>query len=138
MWLFKKKKSTDELAEEGNALFERGNYVKAISVWEEGLKAIDKPLNTQSEAVWFQTSIGDTFFMMGEYKKACKYLLEAKSNLSGEGYRNPFTMMRLGQYSYELGHEDAKEYLMRAYLLAGNDIFENDDQKYIDAIKNLI
>lgn len=137
MWLFKKKKNIDELAEEGNNLFEKGNYSKAITVWEEALKAIDAPLNTKSEAVWFQTSIGDALFMMREYGKAYEYLFEAKSNLSGDGYENPFTMLRLGQCAYELGREDAKEYLLRAYLLAGNDIFE-DEEKYLEVIKDLI
>lgn len=137
MWLFKKKKNIDELAEEGNNLFEKGNYSKAITVWEEALKAIDAPLNTKSEAVWFQTSIGDALFMMREYRKAYEYLFEAKSNLSGDGYENPFTMLRLGQCAYELGREDAKEYLLRAYLLAGNDIFE-DEEKYLEVIKDLI
>ena len=47
-------------------------------------------------------------------------------------------MLRLGQCSSELGKEDAVEYLMRAYMLAGKDIFENDDEKYFDMIKNLI
>ena len=137
MWLFRKQKSINEFAEEGNALFEKGNYNKAIAVWTEALKAIDAPLNTKSEAVWFQTSIGDALFMMGKYGEAYEYLFNAKSNLSGDGYENPFTMLRLGQCAYELGKEDAKEYLLRAYLLAGNDIFE-DGKKYFEVIKDLI
>lgn len=131
-------KSIDELAEEGNALFDKGKYAKAIEAWQKGLDSLDKPLNAQSEAVWFQTSIADALFMQGEYEKAYTYLFEARSNLSGEGYNNPFVMMRLGQCSYELGKADAKEYLMRAYMLAGEDIFENDDKKYLEAIKALI
>lgn len=136
--LFAKKKSIDEYAEEGNTLFDEEKYTQAIKVWLEGLKSLNKPLNAQSEAVWFQTSIADAWFMQGEYGKAYSYLLDAKSNLSGEGYNNPFVLMRFGQCSYELGKEDAVEYLMRAYMLAGEEIFENDDEKYFDLIKELI
>lgn len=138
MGLFKKKKSIDEIAEEGNALFDEGKYAQAVEIWQEGLDFLDKPLNAQNEAVWFQTSIADALFMLRQYEKAYTYLLDAKSNLSGEGYDNPFVMMRLGQCSYELGKGDAKEYLMRAYMLAGEEIFENDDKKYFEAIKDLI
>ena len=47
-------------------------------------------------------------------------------------------MLRLGQCSHELGKEDAVEYLMRAYMLTGEEIFESDDEKYFDLIKYFI
>ena len=136
MGLFEK--SIDDYAEQGNELFDDGRYAEAIQVWQEGLDCLDKPLNAQSEAVWFQTSIADAWFMLGEYAKAYPYLWDAKSNISGEGYANPFVMLRLGQCSFELGKEDAAEYLMRAYMLAGDEIFAADDEKYFDVIKGMI
>ncbi|MBR1764814.1 MAG: hypothetical protein IJ746_05420 [Ruminococcus sp.] len=138
MGLFKKKKSIDDLAEEGNVFFDEGRYDRAIEIWQSALDSLPKPLNTQSEAVWFLTSIADARFLQGEFEKAFPLLWEAKSNLSGEGYANPFVMMRLGQCSYELGREDAGEYLLRAYMLAGEEIFENDDPKYLEAIRDMI
>ncbi len=138
MGLFTKKRSSDDYAEEGNQLFDNEQYAQAIQIWQEGLQTLDKPLNAQSEAVWFQTSIADAWFMLGEYEKAYPYLWDAKSNLSGEGYDNPFAMLRLGQCSYELGKEDAAEYLMRAYMLAGEEIFEDEDEKYFNLIKDMI
>ena len=138
MGLFSKKKSTDDYAEEGNVLFDQGKYPQAIEAWLKGLELLKKPLNQQSEAVWFQSSVADALFMQGEYEKAYPYLWDAKSNLTGEGYLNPFVMLRLGQCSYELGKDDAVEYLMRAYMLAGEEIFETDDKKYFELIKNLI
>ncbi|WP_024857185.1 hypothetical protein [Ruminococcus albus] len=138
MGLFTKKKTTDDYAEEGNALFDEGKYSEAIQVWLKGLDFLDRPLNAQSEAVWFQTSVADAWFMVGEYEKAYSYLCDARSNISGEGYTNPFVMLRLGQCSHELGKDDATEYLMRAYMLAGEDIFKSDDEKYFDLIKDMI
>ncbi len=95
MGLFKKGKSTDDYAEEGNKLFDEGKYDQAIKIWLEGLNSLEKPLNGQSESVWFQTSIADALFMQEEYEKAYSYLLDAKSNISGDGYTNPFVMLRL-------------------------------------------
>ncbi len=136
--LFSKKKSTDDYAEEGNRLFDDEQYAQAIEVWLEGLNTLNKPLNAQSEAVWFQTSVADAWFMQGEYEKAYPYLWDAKSNLSGDGYQNPVVMLRLGQCSLELGKEDAAEYLLRAYMLAGEEIFESEDEKYFALIRDRI
>ncbi|MBO4865670.1 MAG: hypothetical protein J5582_03725 [Ruminococcus sp.] len=116
---FIEKKSTDDYAEEGNILFDNEEYDQAIKIWLEGLASLSKPINAQSEAVWFQTSIADAFFMQGKYEDAYPYLWDAKSNLSGEGYINPFLMLRLGQCSHELGKENAKEYLYACLYACG-------------------
>ena len=128
----------DELAEKGNELFDDGAFVQAIEVWQKALDALPQPLTAQSEAVWFQTSVADAWFQLEEYGKAYPYLADAKSNLSGAGYTNPFVMLRLGQCAYELGKQEAAEYLMRAYMLAGEEIFEDENEKYFNLIRPLI
>lgn len=132
------RKTTDDYAEEGNELFDEKKYEQAIKVWQEGLDQLDKPLNMQSEAVWFQTSIADALFMMDRFEEAYDYLWDAKSNLSGEGVNNPFVLMRLGQCAYELGKDNAREFLLMAYMIEGEELFENDDEKYLDAIRDMI
>lgn len=127
----------DDIANQGNMYFDRGEYVQAVIVWQKGLDMLAKPLNVQSEAVWFQTSIADAFFMLGDYRSAYSYLTDARTNLSGEGY-NPFVMLRLGQCCLELGMDDARQYLLRAYMSEGEEIFDGQDGKYLDAIKDLI
>ena len=133
-----KKKTVDDYAKEGDALCDQGKLSEAIEIWKQGLASLPEPINAQSEAVWFQVSIGDTYFMQGQYERAYGYLLEAKSNLSGEGATNPFVMMRLGQSAYELGKDDSREYLLRAYMLEGEGIFEEENEKYLESIKDLI
>ncbi len=127
----------DDIAEKGNMLFDAGKYEQAVNVWQKGLELLEKPFNVQSEAVWFQTSIADAYFMLGDYQTAYSYLTAARSNLSGEGY-DPFVMLRLGQCCFELGRDDAREYLLRAYMSEGEEIFDGEDGKYLDAIKDLI
>ena len=62
--------------------------------------------------------------------------------LSGDGYGNPFIMLRLGECCLEIGDEkNAVEYLLRAYMMEGKEIFEPDEdgeddgQKYFDFLK---
>lgn len=51
---------------------------------------------------------------------------------------NPFVLMRLGQSAYELNKDNSKEYLLKAYMLEGEAIFEDQDNKYLESIRNLI
>ena len=62
--------------------------------------------------------------------------------MNGEGYGNPFVMLRLGECCLEIGDEkNAIEYLLRAYMFEGREIFEpdedgNDDgKKYFDYLR---
>ncbi|GGA28702.1 hypothetical protein GCM10011384_17680 [Psychrobacillus lasiicapitis] len=56
-----------------------------------------------------------------------------------DGIENPFIMLRLGETLYELGDVNkAKDYLLRAYILEGYSIFENEEEKYFDVIKSEI
>lgn len=132
------KTSIDEIAEKGNSLCDQERYEEAIEVYEQGLQSLSESLNTQSYVAWFQVSIGDTYFMLGQYDKAYEYLFEAVSNLSGEYAANPFVLMRLGESAYEINKDNSREYLLRAYILEGEDFFENEDKKYLDSIGDLI
>lgn len=132
----------EELAEKGNQLEKEEKYEEAIQVWEEGLNLIPEPQQFYSETIWFLAAIGDVYFNKQLYSKAHGYFDKARGNLSGEGYGNPFIMLRLGECCLETGDEkDATEYLLRAYMMEGKEIFEpdedgNDDgKKYFDFLK---
>ena len=75
--------------------------------------------------------------MQGKYEEAFNSFEEAKNNLSGDGISNPFILLRLGQCAFELGKKDlATENLLRAYMLEGKEIFEEDDKKYFEFLKS--
>lgn len=136
------KNKLDELAERGNQLEKDGQYEKAMEIWEEALNQIPQPQQFYSETIWFLAAIGDVYFQKKLYSKAHEYFDKARGNLSGEGYTNPFIMLRLGECCLEIEDEkNATEYLLRAYMLEGKEIFEpdedgNDDgQKYFDYLR---
>lgn len=131
------KAKLDELAEKGNQFENEEQYEKAIQTWEEGLHLIPEPQQFYSETVWFLAAIGDVRFQQGSYVKAHECFDKARGNLSGEGYGNPFIMLRLGQCCLELGDEkNATEYLLRAYMMEGKEIFDMEtEQKYFHFLK---
>jgi len=130
------KAKLDELAEQGNQLEEEEQYEEAIQVWEEGLNLIPKPQQFYSETIWFLAAIGDIYFQKGLYSKAYECFDKARGNLSGEGYKNPFIMLRLGECCLEIGDQkNATEYLLRAYMFEGKEIFEPDDEGNDNGLK---
>lgn len=135
----------DELARYGNQLEEEERYEEAIQAWKEGLALIPQPQQFYSETVWFLAAIGDVYFQKGMYSQAHECFDKARGNVSGEGYQNPFIMLRLGECCLEIGDEkNALEYLLRAWLMEGKDIFEPDDEgeddgsKYFDFLRTHI
>lgn len=132
----------DELAEKGNELEGAALYEEAIQTWNEALNLIPGPQQFYSESIWFLAAIGDIYFQQGQYEKAHDCFDRARGNLSGAGYGNPFIMLRLGECCLEIGDEkNAVEYLLRAYMFEGREIFEpdedgNDDgKKYFDYLR---
>ena len=128
---------SDELAEEGNKYFDNNEYDKALEIWKRALDLIPEPKKRISETVWFLTSIGDIYFLQGKYEEAFDNFEDARNNLSGEGINNPFILLRLGQSAFELEKKElATENLLRAYMLEGKEIFEEDDKKYFEFLKS--
>ena len=132
----------DELAEKGNELEGAALYEEAIQTWNEALNLIPGPQQFYSESIWFLAAIGDIYFQQGQYEKAHDCFDRARGNLSGAGYGNPFIMLRLGECCLGIGDEkNAVEYLLRAYMFEGREIFEpdedgNDDgKKYFDYLR---
>lgn len=135
----------EKLYEKGNQFEKEERYEDAIQAWQEGLSLIPQPQQFYSETISFLAAIGDIYFQKGMYSKACECFDKARGNLSGEGYGNPFIMLRLGECYLEIGNEkNALEYLLRAYMLEGEDIFAPDDagkddgRKYFDFLRTHI
>ncbi|WP_367867827.1 tol-pal system YbgF family protein [Pedobacter sp. WC2423] len=129
----------EELSEQGNDLFEEEKYLECIQVWNEALSLIPEPQNSYSEAFWLEASIGDCYFMRNDFEQSLLHFLNAKGNIGTNAYENPFVMLRLGELFLERDHfNDAKEFLLRAYMLEGEEIFETENEKYFVFLKQNI
>ena len=126
----------DELAQKGNRLEEEGRLAEAVAVWQAGLELIPNPQQFYGQTVWFLAAIGDIYFQQGKYALAHECFDKARGNMTGEGYGNPFIMLRLGECCLEIGDEkNALEYLLRAYMFEGEEIFASDDEGKDDGSK---
>ncbi|MBR2785742.1 MAG: tetratricopeptide repeat protein [Clostridia bacterium] len=114
-----------------------GNNDEAYRKYKEALDIIPEPKTAYETATWIFVSIGDLYFKTGRYDLAKDYFYEAKE--CPNGVSNPYVLFRLGQSLVETNDEkDAKEFLLRAYMLVGDDIFWDEDEKYYNVIKEMI
>ena len=120
-------KTLKKLAAEGDVLHEKGDLTGAVDVWSEALNRMSEPTE-HPMAMWFFASIGDVEFEAGHFNEALSATGQALiAGGTGEG----FVWLRRGQSLVESGEVSAGvEALTSAYMLEGEDIFDDEDPKY--------
>ncbi|MGN7824984.1 hypothetical protein ACTJJB_32975 [Chitinophaga sp. 22536] len=127
------------LLQQGHSAFAAGNYEKAARAWIRALKQIPGPQTVFGQSLTLNAAIGDAFFLMRDYQQALPYLEAARANTAEDGQTNAFVLMRLGEVLLELEeHWDAREYLLRAHMLGGDKLFENEEQPYLDFLQSCL
>lgn len=126
-----------DLCEKGDEQLAAGMFKRALECYQVALELLPNPKNVWEAATWIYMSLGDVCFLTEQFEQAKQYFFDALN--CPDALTNPFIQMRLGECLYEVGNfEKAKEYLLRAYMLEGHAVFEEEDEKYFDAIVDLI
>lgn len=121
------------LCAEGESLAKRAEYAAALKKYWAAWDLLPEPQTDWEAATWIMAAIGDANFLGGDF-------VAGRDNLSRamhcpEAIGNPFLHLRLGQCQLELGNLDrAADYLTRAYMGAGSEIFKGAD-KYFEFLK---
>lgn len=126
-----------EYSEEGEKLFYDGRFTEALKQYNRAFVLIPEPKVQWEASVWLTAAIGDCYFWLREYDTALECFRKLMAEY--EEYGNPFTRLRYGECLYETGNEQpAKEHLLAAYLMEGEELFEECDQKYLSVISSLL
>lgn len=126
-----------KLCEKGDSLVEEGKNEKAVSTYLDALEMVPFPKEDWEASTWIYAAIGDSYYMIKKYGEAEEYFYNAMN--CPEGITNSFILLRQGQIMYELKKiEKAQEFLLRAYMLDGKDIFNSEDKKYWKFLKTKI
>ena len=118
----------------GIQLEKEKRYDEALLVWQEGYSLIPEPRWRFDISSEFLAAMGDVYFLRkGMYREA----YECFDTMRGYGgFGNPYVMLRMGECCLELGDmESAAEYLRRAWLEGGKEIFEPDENGEDDGRK---
>lgn len=125
------------LTDQGNALAENGDLEDALRAYGDALELVPQPVSEWEASAWLFAALGDVLFQQGKYVEARHALTEAMRGPGALG--NPFIHLRLGQAHFELkDHERAKDELARAYMGGGDEIFDGEDPKYRNYIREIL
>jgi tetratricopeptide (TPR) repeat protein len=125
------------LSQNGDAFAENGDYPKALAEYWKAFDLIPEPKTDWDAATWVLAAIGDANFLGNDFQAGVDNLSNAMHCPGAIG--NPFLHMRLGQCQFEVGNLDrAADEMTRAYALQGDEIFEEDDPKYLAFLKTRI
>lgn len=126
-----------DLSKTGDQHAENGNYPEALTGYWKAFDLIPEPKTQWEATTWLLVAIGDANFLGKDYQAGVDNLSNAMHCPGAIG--NPFIHMRLGQCQFEVGNlERAADELTRAYALEGEEIFSNDDPKYLQFLKTKI
>ncbi|NTS77890.1 hypothetical protein HR060_13605 [Catenovulum sp. SM1970] len=124
--------------EQGNDLFDEDDFKGAINIWQKAFDLLADPFDDWEHATWLKVSIGDSYYMLDEYETALDAMLDTLNY--PEAIDNPFIHFRAGQCHYQLNDKErSKNALLKAYMLAGKEIFEDHEEDglfYYDFLKS--
>lgn len=124
------RREVDALFAAGEAAIEDDDYDDAVEIWWEAVGLLPDPKTRHEEAGRLLAAIGDAEFVCGEWA-AGRDALELALRCPG-GAENALVHLRLGQCLLELDDgERAVAHLARAHALGGDELFEDEDGKYL-------
>ena len=127
-------KKITKLSAVGDIYADREKWDKALKKYYKALELIPEPKYDWEASTWLYVAIGDAYYYKEEYNDAINNMNEALKCPDALG--NPFINLRMGQSYYELGdYNNAKRYLIQAYMIDGLKIFEGEPQKYYQLIE---
>lgn len=119
-----------DLSEEGNSTLDSGNPQAAIEIWKKALSLLPPPQMRWQAAMWLHASIGDAQRESGQLAEALSSFQSAAA--SDGGAHNAFVQFGLGTSLLDSGRKDeATVPLLRAYMIAGDDIFKGEEPLYL-------
>jgi len=120
----------NQLCAEGNKLGEEDRFTDALACYWAAWDLLPEPKTDWEAATWILAAIGDTNFRNNDFAAGRDNLSMAMHCPNAIG--NPFLNLRLGQCQFQLGNlERAIDELARAYMGAGEEIFREEDPKYL-------
>ncbi|VVC53632.1 hypothetical protein RHAL1_00514 [Beijerinckiaceae bacterium RH AL1] len=124
----------EALSERGNIARDAGAIEDAIAAWEQALALVPQPQAIWDAALWLHASIADALRAKGDVAAAL-HRFEAAARCA-DGATHPFVLLGLGACRLDLGHPDeAVDPLLRAYMIEGEDIFADEDPKYLGLLR---
>jgi tetratricopeptide (TPR) repeat protein len=127
----------EELSEQGNDLVDDDDFEGALEKFQSTLDLLPDPKTDWEASLWLYASMGDMYLFTEDFESAKENFFNALN--CPDGQESGFVHLRLGESLLELGEEDkAVDHLLRAYMLEGPEIFEEEEDKYLEFLKSKV
>ena len=118
------------LSEAGDARMAARDPKAAIELFQGAFALVPEPYEEWDASLWLLAALGDAYFLDGQHEAARTAFAQAMRVPGAIG--NPFLHLRVGEAQLERGDEGrAVDELLRAYMGAGEEIFADEDAKYL-------
>jgi len=123
--------------ENGDKAMEKSNFHDASNYYLQGLEKIPVDKHQWEISLHIFTALGDCYFNLKDFFNANHSYNQALQ--CPDGLENGYVWLGLGQSFFELEEkEKAKDAFMRAFMLEGKEIFNNQGYQYFDLIKSFV
>lgn len=114
----------------GDGLAAEGRGEEAIAEYNKAWMLVPEPRNAWEASTWILAAIADCCFLLRKWTAARGALDYAMTCPDAIG--NPFLHLRRGQVLFEQDEPDvAANELMRAFMAGGQEMFQDQDRKYL-------
>jgi tetratricopeptide (TPR) repeat protein len=130
-------KTITELCDRGDEALEAGEHAAAVALYRDALGHVPKPAEAWAVATWILGSIAEALYLANDYVAARDAIDDAFRCEGALG--NAFLHLRLGQIELALGNRGrALDELIRAFTRAGEEVFADEDPKYLALVKQAL
>ena len=121
----------------GDNEMEKESFDSALQFYQKALEKIPEPKHDWEISLHVYTALGDVCFNLKDFGSASYYYNQALQ--CPDGTVNGYVWLGLGQSYIEIDETDkAKNALMNAYMLEGNEIFEGEGRQYFRFIEDIV
>lgn len=121
-----------ELCDKAVACTDNKNFEASLKIYQQAIALLPEPKTEWNVYHLLYIALGEVYFFLGQYEQALTALNYGLPKSIGDAWFH----LRLGQVQFELAHtEQAKENLLKAYIISGYGIFKIEDKKYFDFVK---
>lgn len=126
-----------KLCQEGDDCVNSDDYQAGLKKYHLAWSLLPEPKEDWEAATWVLSAIGDAHVFSTDFKSAVSAFTNALRCPDGLG--NAFVHLRLGECYFELGDSrKAYDEFTRAYMGGGEEIFEDEDPKYLECVKSVL
>jgi tetratricopeptide (TPR) repeat protein len=123
--------------ENGDQAMEKSKFQDALNYYLQALEKVPNDKHQWEISLHVFTALGDCYFNLKDFVNANNSYNQALQ--CPDGLENGYIWLGLGQSFFELEEkEKAKDAFMRAYMLEGKEIFNNQGYQYFELIKTFV